>query len=139
MQISSQFPPNYEEIAREFPNCEDAEAVFSYGGVIYNPFGRHITTDLIEHEAVHFIQQGKDPKKWWKKYINDRQFRLDQEIQAYATQYAFVRKNVKDRELVFWCLNQCVKAISSPLYGDLIDPSVARKEIVEYADQVKFK
>jgi hypothetical protein len=139
MKISNERPPLFEAILAAFPGAEAMKPVFCYGDIIYNPFGTRVGLDLIEHEKVHSYQQGADPKKWWIQYINDPEFRLTQEIEAYGTQYAFIKQNVKDREAVYWALTQISKALASEMYGISITPSKAQALVLDYAKTVKFK
>lgn len=135
MKISNEYPPNYKDIKKHLPS-EEYEAVFCYGDTIYNPKNLDIPEDVIYHEFTHSIQQGKNPKAWWNKYLKDPEFRLNQEIQAFAAQYDFVRRNIKHREAVYYILLECAKNLSSPLYGSLIKPVEAKYKIKEYADRM---
>lgn len=131
MKISNSPPPNIEEMKRAFPLCEEKQAVFCYGNIIYNPYRVNLTPDILEHEAVHYEQQQREPsiELWYVKYINDEAFRLAQEVEAYQRQYAYVSKRVKDREIVSWFLGKLAESLSSPLYGALCTASDARQMI----------
>lgn len=133
MKISTEYPPNYKDIEKVLPT---KEAVFCFGDTIYNPYQLEIMPDVIVHEATHTIQQGKDPKKWWKMYLKSPDFRLNQEIQAYAAQYSFVKKHIKDREFVYLHLLNLAKQLSGPEYGSLIKPVEAKNLIKEYAEKL---
>lgn len=139
MNISTDYPPLFDAIMAAFPGAREMKPVFCHGDTIYNPLGAKIGLDLIEHERTHSIQQGKWPKRWWSDYLNDPVFRLRQEIEAYGTQYAFIKRNVKDREAVFWALQQMGKALSSPLYALDITTSRAMDEIKKYSETVKLR
>lgn len=132
MQIVNSFPPNYLFIKLAFPLCEERKAVFCYGDTIYNPFMVEINDNLKIHESVHALQQNDKPELWWTKYINDSEFRLEQEVEAYGTQYAFIKQN-SNTKLSDWVKEQLAKALSSGLYGDVISYQEAESKIRNYA------
>ena len=96
--IYGQFPPNYGELIEYFDAnvLEEKKAIFCYGKSIYSPFNRKVTPDVEIHEEVHSKQQEAcgNPEMWYYKYINDPEFRLEQEVEAYGTQYAFIKKYI---------------------------------------------
>lgn len=119
MNILKDFPPNIEKIRKAFPIQKNT--VFTYGDTIYAPgITFTIPRDLIEHEGIHMAQQGKDPERWWDRYILDTQFRFDQEIQAYQHQYRYYCKFVKSRDIRFEFLKSIAWDLSGPLYGNMI-------------------
>ncbi len=132
MKIIDGFPPNYTDIQKVFPNCEEHQAVFCYGDTIFNPFKIYMRPDLEVHEEVHSKQQGKLPDVWWYKYLNDKAFRLQQEIEAYGTQYAFAKKHTSGK-LLDWVKGKFAESLSGPLYGNLISYGEAESKIRNYA------
>lgn len=119
MNIVKQYPPNITEIMKVFPINKNT--VFTYGDTIYAPnVNFKLAPDLIAHEETHMVQQGADPAGWWDKYLNDKAFRLEQEIEAYRNQYRFFCKFVKGRNERFNFLRTIAGDLSSPLYGSLI-------------------
>lgn len=94
MKVIDGYPPNYEEIKIIFPALPRGTA-FCYGDTIYNPSGREILPDKDLHEQVHSGQQGSDPEAWWSRYLTDPEFRLSQELEAYGTQFAFVKEHIE--------------------------------------------
>lgn len=91
MEIVKGYPPNIHEI-RRYLN-PDPDALFPWGGTIYNLSGLEIPEDVLYHENVHFEQQKRigSPELWWTKYIYDKDFRENQELEAYAKQYLFLK------------------------------------------------
>lgn len=74
------------------------DAVFAYGSTIYNPTGKDIPDDVIIHEQCHQRQmQGWIPDSWWIKYLMDKSFRKQAEIEAYTVQYRWVKDRVDSR------------------------------------------
>ena len=90
MEILDKNPPNWSEIKVLNP---PKTTVFCYGDTIFNPSGGEVPEDVIFHEQVHSDRQGNDPKGWWLKYINDRDFRLKEEVLAFGGQYAFIKRH----------------------------------------------
>lgn len=117
------FPPNYAEINRAF-KVRGKAVLFCYGSTIYNPGRIKIPPQLLVHEAVHSRQQEAcdGPEHWWRRYIEDKQFRLEQEITAHQAEY----RDMCERGN--WCYLDAVAArLASPLYGRLIDFPTARE------------
>lgn len=130
LKISRELPPNYRTITDSLGDV--GKALFCYGDTIYNPFNRTITPDLEIHEEVHSKQMGDNPDVWWYNYLTDSDFRLTQELQAYATQYAFV-KNIIRGQLLSWSLKKMAEALSSKAYGNLLSLGEAETKIKNYA------
>lgn len=120
MKLSTERPPNYHLFQQFFPGFEKHQPIFCYGDTIYNPFDREVTPDLVAHEAIHSKQQGNNPEFWYSRYFREPRFRLEQEVEAYKTQYQIVKKHSKDRELNSWFLHQLSLDLASPLYGNLV-------------------
>lgn len=122
MKVIKEYPPNYEEIIAAIPEVADNKTVvFAYGDKIYAPrTKKKLSKDIRVHEEQHKRQQGSDPAAWWTRYLNDVEFRLSQEIEAYRVQYIyFVQKNhdVNKRKEF---LQKISKSLSGPLYGEII-------------------
>ena len=118
MEIVKGYPPNIESIKLVFPVND--HTVYAYGDIIYSPQGDKLRPDLIYHENVHKEQQAGDPEAWWGKYLTDVQFRLEQEVEAYAKQVEFVRVHTTAK-IAKKCLEDCAKQLASPLYNLGID------------------
>lgn len=150
MRILETLPPNWQKIKGTFSRAKEEQAVFCYGDVLHNPFGAMITRDLEIHEAVHSKQQGKDPDKWWDRYISDQKFRLEQEIEAYGLQlYHLKTTKVKKKDetgkevelylpnrVTSWYLDMIAKTLSGPLYGNVIDYHKAHTRIRHFIKNV---
>ena len=100
MNLSPNLPPNIDEIKAAIPDIDITKMVFTYGDTVYNvpldvdghpiPLSPHLEV----HERVHIQQQTASdttPALWWSKWLTDDDFKLQQELEAYAKQYAFVR------------------------------------------------
>ncbi len=131
MNVKNSFPPNYEEIKSKF-DLEKQKPVFTYGSTLYNPHMITIPEDLLIHESIHGEQQKHDDtiaKLWWQRYIEDTKFRIDQEIEAYGFQYAFICQKIKDRNMRFKYLHQFAIMLSSKMYGNAIGYNEAKRLI----------
>lgn len=136
MEISTQKPPNYEQILEVF-DVKDKPVVFTYGNVLYNvPEGYKVPEHLFMHEKIHSKQQGDNPVDWWDKYMKDLDFRLEQEIEAYAVQYKFV-KDTERRKTSDWFLDRIAHDLASEVYGSIIPFEQAKIKIKRLANEIK--
>lgn len=129
MEIINAFPPNIEEIKKRF-NLDGHKPVFSYGKILYVPYGADIDPHLMAHEMTHGkyqIEMGVE--NWWKKYLYDDTFRLDQEVEAYRAQYKRYCHDVKDGNRRAKLLNFIADSLSSAMYGNLVSKSEAMRLI----------
>lgn len=134
MKISIDYPPLYQAIKEVLPN--HGKSIFCHGDTIYNPYNLEITEDLKVHEAVHQKQQGDNPNLWWSNYLSDKDFRLQQEIEAYGTQYAWVKKLDMKWVIKDWMKEKMAQALSGESYGNLISYAEAESKIRNYAKSI---
>lgn len=116
MKISKENPPNWKEIQQFLYPDTGSNAIFCYGDTVYNVPTDTLRDDLMVHEQVHSVQQGIDPKGWWDKYLTDSQFRLGQELEAYGSQYAFL-KTIVPKNNHWRVLYDLARDLSLPIYG----------------------
>ena len=122
MRIIDEWPPNIYAIQKAF-SLEGKKPVFAYGDVIYNPYALIIPGHLMAHEEVHGKQQGAfdgGADAWWALYIQDKDFRLSQELEAYRMQYNCFKKTNNDRNEVARFLHYIICDISGSMYGNMI-------------------
>lgn len=125
--IIKSFPPNIEQIQSFFTT--PPTAIFAYSPFIYSPLTTNLPTHLLKHEQVHLNQQNTNPEEWWNRYLTDKDFRLSQEVEAYQTQYRYLKRNIKNLQKLDYELDFLVSDLSSPMYGSIISPAVARNLI----------
>ena len=134
MKILIEKPPNYEELKKIF-NIEKSRSVYAYNDIIYNPEGIPLQDHVILHEDVHFKQQKEvgGAEAWWSRYIDNTQFRLDQEIEAYRVQYKFIKNhpNIKSKNKENF-LDKIASDLSSSIYGNIIKHNEAKCKIKNY-------
>ena len=132
MKIINGFPPNYSELVDLLHIKESDKIVFTYGDTIYVPSGEQISNDLIIHEQTHSKQQHHmeaGAKLWWKIWMEDPEFRIANEVEAYGAQFRFICSKVKDKNWQEKNLNELAGQMSSEIYGNVIDFMEAKKRI----------
>lgn len=98
--------------------------IFAYDGEIYS--NNQLPDHLIVHELTHHKQQDRDGLDYWvENYLNNPEYRLKQEIEAYKNQLSVI----KDRNDRFKLQMECAINLSSDLYGNIISYSEAMKAI----------
>lgn len=120
-------PPLYDEIVAAFGLKRKDAIVFSWGkDRIYNPDGVTIPPYLVAHEAVHGERQGQGQQiiDWWKQYIEDRAFRLQEEIPAHLAEYQHILRH-GNRHNRRAALLITADRLAAPLYGQMITPKAA--------------
>lgn len=137
MKIVEEFPPNIEEIKKYIEFGED-KPVFTYGDTIYNPFKGNIPKDLEVHEETHSKQQGSYPDIWWGKYLTDKSFRADQEVEAFVTQLAFLKGQDLPKGLIKVISEWMAFSLSSDLYGKILTYQEAESRIKRLAKTLQI-
>jgi len=126
LKFSTQIPNIYYKLRDAFGIKWSNEIIITYGDTVYCE--RDIDEAKKVHEATHVSQQSNcDPDEWYDKYINNVDFRLSQEIEAYKNEIKFYKKKIKDRNLRYLCCEQVYRDISSSIYGNMISYSEAKK------------
>jgi len=111
--------PLFDQYKAKFPGITE-HTIFAYSPDIYTDF--KLTPDLLIHENVHLVQQeeiGRD--LWVEKFLNDPQFRLDMELEAYRKQLASIVDSSKRQKMKLICAEN----LSSDLYDNIISLSEA--------------
>ena len=129
-------PPLFDLIDEKF-HVAGKRVLFSWGpGTIYNPGGKPIPPELVAHEQAHGARQtdaAKAIEAWWRKYIEDAEFRLHEEILGHRAEYAdFCRRN-KDRNARVFALQRMAARLASPLYLEMVSIGMARDAIAGMA------
>ena len=123
-------PPNFEKINNAFHVAGQA-VLFCYGDIICNPYGVEIPPQLIKHEEVHSRQQGSDVEGWWDKYIEDPEFRWEQELEAHVVEWKeYCKRHGGDKRIAY--LKIVAERLSSPIYGQMRTYEQCRDAILTY-------
>lgn len=126
--VNHEYPPNIQRIRETFTLT--GREIFAYNNTIYNPAGGELSIPLIEHEKVHFMQQGGDSDYWWDRYLVDPVFRLRQELAAHKKEFLVFCTLNKDRNARARYRNALAVRLSSPMYGSVITTQEAFKQLV---------
>lgn len=140
MDIAVARPPNFDEVVAKFPFAARPGVIFTYGRTIFNPSGVEISGALRCHEAVHAQRQGDDDEEiraWWRRYLDEPAFRLEEELLAHRAEYRAFKGWTKDRNQITRELETIAGRLASPLYGGVISHAQARRLIVVDVDQKK--
>lgn|SRR3990167_222726 len=117
--------PNFQVLQDKFGVGD--ETIIAYGNKIFVK-GKSLTGDLLVHELVHCERQRFDEisaKQWYDKYLEDDNFRLQEEVIAYRQQYLYCCKVFKDRNKRAKILWAMAEELSSARYGKIINYSEA--------------
>lgn len=130
-RIVCERPPIFDEARAKF-GARVERAIFSWGGIIYNPARIAVTPALLRHEAVHGERQEPDIAGWWKRYLDDAEFRLAEEIPAHQAEYRHLAEhgNRNERRAA---AKLVASRLASPLYGRLITAPLAEALLKEAA------
>lgn len=134
MKVVREYPPNIEDIKAHLEPGE--HTVFTYGDTLYAPHlgvDQEIPAHLFAHEEIHAEQQ-KDPVAWWKQYVKDPQFRLEQELEAYGKQYQWAKTNLRSKYLKGF-LFSIASDLAGPMYGNILTYQQAEQKIRTYGKE----
>ena len=129
---------------------------WTYGDTIYNPGNIDIPDHIMAHEEQHGRQQeayigyhpddrpmggepsleGKDA--WWREYLSNPRFRLEQEAEAYGEQHKFFCDRKKDRNQRERFVRVLAGQLSGPLYQLSVTGEQARAIILVLSGQKKL-
>lgn len=122
--IKKELPPNIDNI-RLAGFGTDPEGIYAYAPDIYSLSKKEIPADIQYHEDIHIQRQGDSPLLWWHKWLTDKDFRLEEELIAYAEQSKRVRAVMGSRASE-WCIDEAAGNLSSDLYKLGISKSQAK-------------
>jgi hypothetical protein len=109
----SEFPlmDLYQEYFKDITD----KTVFAYNNTIYSNYP--MSDDFIKHEETHLKQQDKiGLSNWVNQYLENKQFRLEQEIEAFKVQLNSIKDRNHKKEVLF----ESAKNLSGKLYGNLL-------------------
>src|SRR3990167_5224922 len=136
MKVLYENPPNIKQIGAVF--TVNDTTVFTYGNVVYNPNKCPLDIPIMTHEEMHSRQQGDDPEGWWKKYLEDVEFRITQEVAAYQVQFWFQCKIIKNRDLRALNLTRLAQTLSGGMYGCTM-PLAEAKRLIKWKQKTTKK
>lgn len=122
------------EIPDIFYQCKDrfgvewGDVIITYYPKIHTPI--QLTEAKLVHELTHLKQQEEyigGVKDWWARYLQDDEFRLSQELEAYRQEVVWIMENIRDRSKRYFLIRQIRKDLSSSIYGGLVSFEEATK------------
>lgn len=128
--ISHEIPSIYESLNKKFGVKWEDKIIIAFDGKIHcidNPAPQKII-----HEKVHLDEQKRIGNEvWWRAYLEDDNFRLEEELKAYRIESNFLKKYIKNREVRFHFINEMADSISSSVYGNIITKQEALKFLMK--------
>lgn len=130
-EIIVSYPPNIEEIKAVFPAVTSTSGIiFAWGNTIYNPNNVPLSEALCAHEYIHGSRQTSDENaiiKWWRTYLEDPEFRINEEILGHKAELSVELTNILDRNQRNKIVNLIAQRLSGPVYGNVITLKRARE------------
>lgn len=128
MELIHARPPMYDEIADAF-DVRGKPILFAWGNVIYAPQTSDISVPLLRHEEAHGKRQLQFEKisGWWTRYINDPDFRLEEEKIGHIAEYLALLRNYSARNDRRRVLSFVAGKLASNLYRYSITKDEARR------------
>lgn len=118
IKITNEIPAIYERLREKFGVDWDSGVIIACFPLVHCKVA--LSADKIVHESVHLLEQEKmGVEIWWDLFLSDQGFRLEQEVMAYRREAAFIRKNIKDRNVVAKFVHSMAATLSSPMYGSI--------------------
>lgn len=131
MTISKEKPVNYPHIADKFgSDIWDRGVVITYAPDIHCKSGQP-SPQIIHHEEVHIRQQlafPGGPAAWWREYIQNDRFRLQEELEAHKEEAAYIRKYVGNRKKQAEKLDYLAHSMSRN-YAGMISYAEAKEQL----------
>ena len=117
--VVGKYPPNKTEIEQVLGLYEDS--VYCWGDILYAPELKRkedLPEDVLVHEQIHQKQQEPygSPEAWWAKYLYNKEFRQEQEVEAFREQYRFVKERTLNK-IAKLCLFDLADNLRNPMYG----------------------
>lgn len=132
MIISKEKPPIWNQLEGRFKVRWESGVIVTYGDTVYTING-NMSPDIVVHEQVHIDQQTIiGAEEWWNKYLNDPQFRLQQELEAYSRQINYIVRHIPNRKKQMAIIEHIWKSISSVSYGNMISYKEAKEKLPIY-------
>lgn len=128
--IKNERPPNFSAIAAKFPLAYGQGVIFAYAPYIYSPHTLVLPVSLIAHENVHIERQKAiGVELWWQRYIDDVEFRFEEELLAHRAEYISLKELAPSRQGRRAALKIVGAKLSQPLYGRMVTAAKAMQMI----------
>lgn len=139
MKLLYEKPPLYGEIAAAFPAIIGRQVFFAWGKVIYAPHRpKELPPNIEVHEMAHGVRQlAVGIEDWWRKYIADAQFRLDEELIAHAAEYDKLCQMEPSRRERRGNLAILASKLANPIYGGMIGKAEAKARLRDAVEALR--
>lgn len=125
-----EWPPNIDTIASFLPNARNPGTIFAYGEDVYNPFAVPLPYALQAHESIHQARQlDVGVTHWWNRYLNEPDFRYNEELLAHIAEYMTQCPPGSLRNLRRLVLKATARRLAAPLYGYTVSLEKAEADI----------
>lgn len=127
IKISHEKPPIFDTLVERF-GIRWENVVITYGDTVHSKEPQ--PDEIIAHEKVHVQQQlAMGVEEWWRRYLEDPEFRKSQEAPAYQRQWQFIKTHEKNRERAFKRKLKITQDFSGAMYGHICSFQEATKII----------
>lgn len=123
--VNKNKPKNWDTLESQF-GVKWGDVIVTYYPEIHCE--KDISAQKVHHESVHLVQQQDfGVENWWAKYMEDKAFRLEQEVQAYKAEIDWIKKQDFNRVYRRLLLDRIYTDLSSSIYGHLVTYEEAKK------------
>jgi hypothetical protein len=125
MKILTTKPPNWQRI-EDTLNVKWGTVIVAYSPNIY--CGVEVSNQKQAHEEIHLSRQrdlGVD--LWWEYYLTNPSFRLNEEVEAYKVEVAWVKENIATRNQRRFLLDKIYSDLSGSVYGFICSYDEAKR------------
>ena len=132
MRIVRDRPPMFDEIDAKF-KVRGKPVLFAWADTIFIPTGSlEVPPHLMEHESLHGQRQRLlGVEVWWRRYIDDIDFRREEELLAHRAEYQTLIRGGGGRNMRRHYLSITAARLASPLYGPIFKLREAKAELVK--------
>lgn len=124
MEIKNTIPPIYYKLQDKF-GVKWNDIIIAYAPDIYAP--KSFPKQKEVHEAIHIMRQqeiGVDI--WWGMYLENKDFRLAEELIAYKAEIEWIKQKVATRTERRLLMKHIYKSLASSVYDLGITEDYAR-------------
>lgn len=127
MRIIAGFPPNFRQLHQRF-NIRGKPVFITYGDVIYNPMRVSVPPEVVAHEEVHAERQlDEGVAEWWRLYLEDDEFRLQEELAGHRAEVRYVLDHGLPNAGA--TIDAIAARLAGPLYGHMVTFDLAKRMI----------
>ena len=138
LEIVYSLPPReiYEACDKAFKISGRRNVMWTIGRKLYNPDRCFVDPPLMAHEELHSQRQiaSGSVETWWHQYLDDREFRFEEEVLAHKEEWRVVRETVSSRQQRRKHLAFITDRLSSRMYGYLVTRDEAKRLVTGRSD-----